>query len=64
MLRRNEKGLGNVTQQDWQLLGQRILSYQNQPYNRSVILRYAPEMNGRVYHLSPFPLSNNDLLIL
>jgi len=28
------------------LLGEQILEYQSSPYNRSVFLRYAPEMQG------------------
>ncbi|ORY62712.1 hypothetical protein BCR35DRAFT_308942 [Leucosporidium creatinivorum] len=37
------------------LLGEQILGYQSAPYNRSVFLRYAPEMQGDwfVYGLAP-----------
>lgn len=43
----------NVT--DIQLLAEQILFYQSAPYNRSVFLRYAPEMQGNwmLYGQSP-----------
>lgn len=40
-------GLNMVTDQDFEDLANQILNYQSAPYNRSVFLRYAPEMNGQ-----------------
>lgn len=38
--------LNQTNTTDLELLGQQILFYQSAPYNRTVFLRYAPEMQG------------------
>lgn len=44
-----------INSTDLTALGEQILTYQSAPYNRSVMLRYAPEMQGSwmVYGLAP-----------
>ncbi|CAD6574881.1 MAG: hypothetical protein CYPHOPRED_005532 [Cyphobasidiales sp. Tagirdzhanova-0007] len=47
-------GLLNITPNDYTLLGNQLLNY-TENYNRSVFLRFAPEMNGNwnIYGLQP-----------